>query len=96
MNVKNVNGTSDTNCKCGTWLKHWEKFSGKSAVLCSASNCFGFAEIGAHVQKAEGNDNSWYIVPFCKLHNNQRSGEVSLKAGTILVPANKSITCGRA
>ncbi len=21
--VRNINGTSDTTCKCGSWLKHW-------------------------------------------------------------------------
>ena len=33
--VKNLNGTSDNDCpKCGTWLKHWEKLSGKKAGYC--------------------------------------------------------------
>ena len=36
MKVKNLNGTSQRTCKCGSWLKHWEKFSGRSAELVSA------------------------------------------------------------
>ncbi len=25
MKIKNINGTSDNTCTCGSWLKHWEK-----------------------------------------------------------------------
>ena len=24
---KNISGTSQNNCNCGSWLEHWEKFS---------------------------------------------------------------------
>ena len=27
MKVTNINGTSEYDCSCGSWLKHWEKFN---------------------------------------------------------------------
>ena len=56
MIVKNLNGTSQRTCKCGSWLKHWENFSGRSAKKCSV--CGKNAEVGGHVQKI-GNDDRW-------------------------------------
>jgi len=72
--VKNLNGTSDNDCpKCGTWLKHWEKLSGKTADECAC--CSQKATVGAHVQKAESDNNKWYIVPLCKKCNGKSSTE---------------------
>ena len=89
--VKNINGTSDNICKCGSWLKHWENFSEQKAFLCSEKNCFKLAEVGAHVQKT-GYDMKWYIIPLCKEHN-AASGELEVKANTIFVSANRNETC---
>ena len=73
--VKNLNGTSDNACsKCGTWLKHWEKLSGKTANKCGHCTTKK-ATVGAHVQKAEGNDSKWYIVPLCAECNKKPSTE---------------------
>lgn len=27
IRFNNINGTSDRDCRCGTWIVHWEKFS---------------------------------------------------------------------
>lgn len=90
--VKNINGTSDNNCKCGSWLKHWEKFSGETALYCSEYSCLTKTNlVGAHVQKTTA-DMSWYIIPFCSLHN-QSKGELSVSDSTIFIPANKNETC---
>ena len=32
ITMKNLNGTSDKNCSCGTWLGHWKKFAKASAT----------------------------------------------------------------
>jgi len=37
MKIKNINGTSQTTCACGSWLKHWEKFSGQTVTYCPAT-----------------------------------------------------------
>jgi hypothetical protein len=90
--VKNVNGTSQTNCVCGSWLRHWEKFSGQTTRYCGERSCIGTDLVGAHVQRAEGSDGSWYIVPLCQKHNKSAA---PLEVILPLVPANKKQTCER-
>lgn len=92
MRVKNINGTSQNTCRCGTWLQHWRNLSGQYTVTCRALGCSRIDISGAHVQKDNSDDNRWYIVPFCVLHN-RASHLVELEAGTALVSANKKETC---
>lgn len=92
MKVKNISGTSQNVCKCGSWIQHWRNFSGQQATICRASGCSRKDLTGSHVQKDVYYDNGWYIVPFCNGHNHA-SGSVELVAGTVLVSANKKLTC---
>jgi hypothetical protein len=92
MKIKNINGTSDNVCKCGSWLAHWEKFSGTTANFCSEKICIGKDLVGAHVQLSGNHDNKWYIVPLCEKHNHA-AGELEISDGTKLVSANRSETC---
>jgi hypothetical protein len=92
MIVKNINGTSQSVCSCGSWLQHWRNFSNQQATICRALGCGRNDLVGAHVQKDVSYDNSWYIVPLCNGHNHA-SGSVELVAGTVLVSANKKLTC---
>lgn len=94
MKVKNINGTSDNVCNCGSWLAHWEKFSNKTAGLCTEKDCIESAEVGAHVQKDSLTDSSWYIVPLCKKHNATKD-PLDLVGTTTFVSANVSNTCGK-
>lgn len=73
--VKNLNGTSDNKVpnSYSSWLDFWEKKTGKKAGECG--HCTSKAEVGAHVQKADGNDKSWYIVPLCQKCNKKVSSE---------------------
>lgn len=92
--VKNINGTSTatTPCKCGTWIKHWETFSGKYAICCSEVNCTTTRNlVGAHVQKTTP-DMSWYIIPLCDSHNKTK-GELEISSSVVFVSANKSESC---
>lgn len=92
MKIKNINGTSQTTCRCGSWLKHWEKFSSQTTVFCPVNGCLNKDLVGAHVQKAEGADTKWYIYPLCNSHN--QSKEVLQVSDTYrLVSANKKETC---
>jgi hypothetical protein len=94
MRVKNLNGTSDSpRCPCGTWLRHWERYAGKTARGCSEYACNQPAEKGGHVQKVSG-DQSWYIVPLCTYHNNQRGQELIISDDVMLVPATARNKCG--
>lgn len=93
MTLTNVNGTSQLSCSCGSWLEHWEKFSGTKATYCSVTTCYNKANlVGAHVQKQ--GDSKWYICPLCNSHN-QSDDDLVVPDGTILVSANKSETCER-
>jgi hypothetical protein len=92
--VKNINGTSQNNCSCGSWLKHWEKFSNQTTRYCVATTCLGKDLVGAHVQKTNSNDQNWYIIPLCKSHN-ASSGEIEISDSYKLVSANKKETCDK-
>ena len=96
MRVKNINGTSDNTCKCGTWLEHWKKFSGQSLpTYCPETKCIQKPEVGAHVQRDNSADTSWYIVPLCKTHNGQTGESIEISDSTKLASANVSETCGK-
>ena len=92
MRVTNINGTSDVDCSCGSWLIHWKAYSGKPVPpSCSVTTCYNRPTIGAHVQKDDGSDTGWYIVPLCEDHNEAKT---SLEIGNIpLASANKAETC---
>jgi len=94
MRVRNVEGTSQNTCKCGSWLDHWKKFSGQTAQYCSEKNCTKAPEVGAHVQKDSASDSGWYIVPLCSAHN-KKTTSLELVDSTKLVSANVANTCGR-
>lgn len=92
--VKNLNGTSDNNCKCESWLKHWKNFMGKSLpATCREINCNETVLVGAHVKKVGGSDNSQYIVPLCQSHN--KSTDSFNVVDGCLVSANKQLTCDK-
>lgn len=96
MKVNNINGTSDTTCKCGSWLNHWENFSGQKVPKhCVVTGCLEKTEVGAHVQKDSSTDKGWYIVPFCTTHNGQTGKSLDISDVYKLVSANKSNTCGK-
>lgn len=98
MMIKNINGTSDstTTCRCGSWLKHWAIYSGTYALpnYCSVRGCTNKDIEGAHVQKANSEDEKWYICPLCKEHNHSK-GTFEILSHVDLASANKKITCER-
>ncbi|NTW87610.1 MAG: hypothetical protein HGB26_00450 [Desulfobulbaceae bacterium] len=95
MQVRNINGTSDNNCKCSSWLEHWKIFSGKYVpVYCPVSGCTETPTVGAHVQKDNALNNNWYIIPLCKTHNGKKGETLTVDDSTTLAPANVSETCG--
>ena len=95
IKVKNISGTSDSSCNCGSWLDHWKKFSGQSLPLsCREATCNGGPDCGAHVQKDSTTDRNWYIIPLCNKHN-AKTTELQVKESTVFVSANVSETCGK-
>lgn len=98
MRVKNLNGTGDRKCKCGTWILHFNKFSKRNldwVSKCSVMGCNADATDGGHVKFLAGTDESQYIVPLCKRHNLDFGAEFDIKAGVDRVSANVSETCGK-
>jgi len=96
MKIRNINGTSQTTCRCGSWLKHWENFSRQPRPYsCPAFGCSKTDLLGAHVQKGGGSTNQkWYIYPLCADHN-RYTGELEVSDAYRLVSANKRETCER-
>lgn len=96
MKIRNINGTSDNDCSCGSWIAHWEKFSGqKEPIMCPVATCRKTGMVGAHVQKGGGStDQKWYIYPLCQAHN-KHVGELEVSDAYQLVSANKAETCNK-
>ena len=96
MFVKNVNGSSRFGAPEGysSWLHYWEeskvKLQAGKFYLCPACNSSleRTEFVGAHVQKAEGFDKSWYIAPLCKACN-QRTDSFNVTVTLIPVPSNR-------
>lgn len=96
--VKNLNGTKEMKCKCGTWLDHWKSFSGKTSLPAKCANiaCKGTDLVGGHVKKVNSDDNATYIVPICKACNNTKDLEFSVALhNTPLAPASITRTCAK-
>lgn len=90
---KSIEGSGDNKCKCGSWKKHWEKFSGvEFPKKCSVDGCNAEAEDGSHMINTYDSDR-WWIVPTCHKCNTTYDKEMTLKDNTIIVSANRSITC---
>ena len=88
---KNKNGTASRHCKCGTWIDHWRRFSGRSwPDECSVDGCTKTAKLGAHVYSSSVSGE--YIVPMCNSCNKQ-GNEFDLNVGVTAVSANRSETC---
>lgn len=77
MRVKNINGTSDSKAYgYDSWKDFWIAKSGQLwPYYCVVYGCMERAVLGAHVKKVGSNDNSWYIIPACSHHNNDKDAE---------------------
>ena len=87
--VKNVNGSGRYTAPTGysSWLNYWEVQTGRKVSECGALGCGGRDLVGAHVQKANGYDNRWYVTPLCRLCNN-RTDEFEVYWDLVPVPSN--------
>ena len=92
--IKNINGTEDRACQCGSWLRHWQKLSGRRAAICAEVNCDAAAIAGALVMKADGGD-KWFVIPLCKEHNALTGQELEVVDAATFVSADVGETCGR-
>jgi hypothetical protein len=94
--VRNVSGTSEGTCACGSWLTHWAKFGGQTIPnYCPEVSCVSKTEVGAHVQSATPGDERWYVVPMCRGHAALTGQDLQISDAIRLVSANVADTCGR-
>jgi hypothetical protein len=90
-NWRNVNGSGDRTCPCGTWKKHWENFSNHSwPDKCAIKECNSKPILGAHVYHLDVSGEK--IIPACN-ECNQLVGKFTLKPETKFAAANTSETC---
>ncbi len=94
IEIKNLNPNPHYSCACGSWLKHWEKFSMNKEPACAVANCTSCASVGTHVQLADSTDENWYVLPLCNEHAASTENLVVWKRYK-LVPANTDLTCDR-
>jgi len=95
MKVINVNGITDVDCKCESWLDHWLKFSGQEPSYCPVAECMNTIETAAHVQKDSKTDQKWYILPLCHKHDGMIGQSFEVNGHFELVSADISKTCGK-
>jgi len=94
MRAKNINGASDSStCPCGSWIRHWENYSGISRWLCAVSGCEEKATEGAHVQLKDAGGNHRYIVPMCKTHNGKHGQELGIQGSARPIPVTARGRC---
>jgi hypothetical protein len=95
IRVRNVVGTADLDCPCGSWLDHHERAIGRPSYLCANIVCAGSPVVGGHVIKIGNSmDSRWYIVPLCSSCNHKEE-EFEVSGNVRLVPASLSLKCGR-
>jgi hypothetical protein len=94
MKIKNANKRSKNGCSCGSWLKHWARFSGQRITYCPVDGCLNKDLVGTPVQKADEDEPFWYICPLCNLHS-QSAGELEVAEAYTLVAADPLLTCGK-
>jgi len=94
MKVHNLTNTGENTCNCGSWILHWERFSGRPRPQqCVVLGCTQPPQVGGHVQRRTGSA-SWYIIPICRSCNGH-SGDLDVRETVELVSANVSDTCGK-
>jgi hypothetical protein len=95
--VRNINGSSKNKCNCRSWIAHWRYASQSDRGTCAVVPCSNPAQVGAHVRIVdESNEQSWWIVPFCRTHNHfSKTEPMYIDCRTVLISANVRVTCHR-
>jgi hypothetical protein len=93
--IKIVTDPEKKLCRCGTWLDHWNKFSGLKVRICGIKECPGFDLMGVKVQKADSEDDKIYIIPVCSAHADSKEILETYDSIT-LVSSDIKTTCGTA
>ncbi len=88
--LKHIRGTGSRSCRCGTWIRHYERISGLNRRRCCAYGCSNAATHGAHVRISRGSNNKEWIALTCQECNKPGSvEEFRIVQNTLLVTATK-------
>jgi hypothetical protein len=90
-----INDPDKGTCRCGNWMKHWERFSGEKSLTCSEITCHKLAEKGTKVVKTNSQDTRIHIIPLCNHHHSLEGKELYIGETIRLVSANPLETCER-
>ena len=92
--VRNIVGTGEHKCGCGSWLSHWSRFSREAVPnWCPVEGCLNRPAVGAHVRKYNHLDTGWYVMPLCAPCNTKR--EILRVAMHVpLIPVTLMMGCG--
>ncbi|HXD92062.1 MAG TPA: hypothetical protein VNX01_02555 [Bacteroidia bacterium] len=92
--VRNIPNTGKRNCKCGSWIAHWEKFSNKKSDMCSVKDCTEKGSEGAHVRSLYSDRH--FIIPLCSTHNKVKDIDLDIYLSVYIsmISANVAETCG--
>lgn len=90
--VMNLINTTGHTCGCESWKSHWERHTGKKALICSRDGCLNVAEVGAHVKEFPLIGPA-SIVPLCYECNNIKGAFKIIE--NRLAPAVRTFRCGK-
>ena len=94
MEIKNIDASGDPDCKCESWLDHWERFSGQTPTFCPVQDCMNPIELGARVRKEASADSGWYVVPLCLKHGAKTGESFRVNDHVEWVTLDAKETCG--
>jgi|AntAceMinimDraft_1070359.scaffolds.fasta_scaffold08600_5 hypothetical protein len=90
---RNKSGTTDRDCRCGSWSQHWLNFSNTAwPGTCSVLGCKTWPGHGGHVYSNSDPNRHEFIVPLCAQHNGSDES-FGLKLDREPVSANQRKTC---
>jgi len=87
MEVENINGIQTGDREGPRLLALWEEQSGQPLPFyCAEARCVCESVEGALVQRANTEDNRWYIVPLCREHGALKGQRIMIMNTMPLVP----------
>ena len=93
QNIKVTEHPPEEKCRCGSWFNHWQKFTQSKIRMCVEKNCNETDIEGTHVQLADSEDTTIYIVPLCSKHRASKE-IISIIDSCKLISADINKTCG--
>lgn len=75
-------------CSNGSWLQHWEKFSGRNASYCADCNCLYSENLVGAIVTLRTHRSDHFVVPLCPYHYSE-TGSIQICDSSVLVLAKR-------